>query len=534
MRKNPKNDSFLRFFKSDLGSARTRTSCGIAGGMGASRTREIARKIPNFSASSWYNFLLLAIVLFGIFLRLKGLIINPSMWHDECALGWNIKFKNYSDFFGILRFMQMAPPFFMAATKLITKIFGFSDISLRILPFLAGISSIIAFYFLALKTLNTRFVVLCAVFFFAINQQLINYSFEFKPYSLDVLFTIICLLFFINLNIEKLSLKKAFLYGLLLSIVPWFSFVSAFIIAGGFLNLGFKNIKYDWKKKVFLILPILLGGLVYLKIYLVSNYTGTHMVNYWQNNFVTANPFFFLYLLAENIKYFFFPIQYVLFSLILLIWGVIIFYREKSSFINISVASFILLIIASFLRFYPFFGRLVLFLVPIFLLLILKPLDLVSFNKKFKLFIIFFLTFFTLCPQIIQTIDFIQTRSISKGESPREMTENLVKNLKKNDIIFVSNSANTEFAYYSSFYNIKNQIIQEPQHSNTVEVLNSLKKGQNYWFYITFGNPKSILDWIDKNAEVIKIIHPEKTNDYLIYMKITPLTVLVPLWKQNW
>ena len=56
MRKNPKNDSFLRFFKSDLGSARTHTSCGIAGGMGASRTREIARKIPNFSASSCVNF----------------------------------------------------------------------------------------------------------------------------------------------------------------------------------------------------------------------------------------------------------------------------------------------------------------------------------------------------------------------------------------------------------------------------------------------------------------------------------------------
>ena len=52
MWKNPKNDSFLRFFKSDLGSARTHTSYGIAGGMGASRTREIARKIRNFSASS--------------------------------------------------------------------------------------------------------------------------------------------------------------------------------------------------------------------------------------------------------------------------------------------------------------------------------------------------------------------------------------------------------------------------------------------------------------------------------------------------
>ncbi len=52
MRKNPKNDSFLRFFKSDLGSARTHTSCGIAGGMSASRTRELARKIPTILAPS--------------------------------------------------------------------------------------------------------------------------------------------------------------------------------------------------------------------------------------------------------------------------------------------------------------------------------------------------------------------------------------------------------------------------------------------------------------------------------------------------
>ena len=52
IRKNPKNGSFLRFFKSDLGSARPHPSYGIAGGMEASRTRELARKIPNFSASS--------------------------------------------------------------------------------------------------------------------------------------------------------------------------------------------------------------------------------------------------------------------------------------------------------------------------------------------------------------------------------------------------------------------------------------------------------------------------------------------------
>lgn len=472
----------------------------------------------------FYSALLGMIILLGVLLRLKGLLINPSMGHDECALAWNIKFKNYADFFGILRFMQMAPPFFMIATKITTKIFGFSDTSLRILPFLAGIGSIIAFYFLSLRTLKLTSCVLWATFFFSINIQLINYSFEFKPYNFDVFFTIICLIFFIDLNLEKLSIKKAVFYGTLLALVPWCSFVSVFIIIGGFLNLLIKNkIKPDWPKKTALILPIIISSLVYLKLYLINNYTGTHMVNYWQNNFVTANPLFFLYLLVENIRYFFFPIQYILFSLILLIWGIKLYAQEKSSFLNISIISFVLFIIASFFHIYPFFNRLVLFLIPIFLLLIIKPLDLASFDKKFKLFIILFLLFFTLCPQIISTYKYIHTQSISKGEHPREMMGYMVKNLKINDVIYVNDLSNTEFMYYSSFYKIKNAILQEPQKIDHIKMLNSIKSvnnGKNCWFYLPFGNATQILEWLHKNTELIKKNNFGKTNDCLIYVHI--------------
>jgi uncharacterized membrane protein len=478
----------------------------------------------NIFKKYWYSFLLLLIILFGVLLRLKGLLLNPSMWHDECALAYSIKFKNYSEFFEILRFGQMAPPFFMVASKLMTQILGFSDIVLRLLPFLAGIISIVAFYLLASTNLKSKFAVICAVFFFAINQQLINYSFEFKPYNFDVLFTIICLLFFVKLNIEKLSMKKILFYGILLSLVPWFSFVSIFIIASGFLNLFFKNIKSSWKQKLFLIIPIIISGLIYLKIYLVNTYYGgSHMISYWQNNFLNANPFFFLHLLVENMKYFFFPSQYALFMLILLIWGTIIFLREKSPFINISLTSFMLLIIASFLHLYPFSGRLILFLLPIFLLLILKSVDIINLNKKIKSLIVFFLVFFSLYPQIIYAKNFIFAKSVSKGEYPREMMEFLVKNLKKDDIIVVNKASNTEFAYYSSFYDIKNQIIQEPQHINHSEFFNSLKKNNYYWFYIVYGNSELILETIKKQFQIIKIIKTKNFNDYLIYAFLNPL-----------
>lgn len=476
--------------------------------------------MSKFLKKHGYSILLGLIILLGVLLRLKGLLINPSMWHDECALGWNIKFKGYSDYFGLLRFMQMAPPFFMVMIKLFTKIFGISDMSLRILPFLIGSISIFAFYLLAGRLIKSKSVALWAVFFFAINQQLINYSYEFKPYSSDILFTIICLLFFINLNIEKLNLKKTCLYGILLSIIPWFSFASAFIILGGMINLFLKNIKSNLKKKIVLFMPLIISSLIYLKIYLINNYTKTGMVAYWhgRNAFLTVNPLFFFSTLIENIKLFFLPMPYIFLFLILFIWGVIIFCREKSAFINTSLISFLLLIIASLLHFYPFAYRLILFLVPMFLLIAIKPLDSILFGKKIKLFAVLILVFFTFYPQISQINYYIKMQQIIKErEDAREMVYFMSDSLKKDDIIFVNNESDTEFNYYSSFSNIKNRVIQEPYISNHFDTLNSLKKGRYCWFYIISNNINPIFNWLETNTRIITLFHNESLVDYLIY-----------------
>lgn len=469
-----------------------------------------------------YKILLGLVILLGVLLRLKGLLINPDLWHDECALAWNIKFKNYGDFFGVLRFMQMAPPFFMIVTKIITSIFGLSDITLRILPFLGSVGSIIAFYFLAEKTIKSKVVTLWTVFFFAINQRLIDYSFEFKPYSFDVFFAIILLLFFMNLDLEKLNAKKSALYGILLAIIPWFSFTSIFIIAGGILKIFLKALRN--KKLLFplssFLFPLFISGLIYVKLYMLNNYTGTHMVNYWQDRFLNFNPLFFMSLLIDNIRYFFFPMPFILFGVILLFWGMGIFYKEKSKFFGIFASSFLLLIFASLLHIYPFSGRLILFLLPMFLLFMMKPLDTVLESKKTKLFIVLLLMFFAFYPQMMEINQFIHAKTFSRGEHPREMMDFIMKNIKKDDVIFVDKNSNTEFAYYSSFKNIKNKIIQEPQKVNDKEFLNSLEKKKYYWFYLTFENPETVIAWINKNASQIKLIYQNKLNDYLIYAYI--------------
>jgi len=471
-----------------------------------------------------FKFILIFIILFGILLRLKGFLANPSFWHDECAMAWNIKFKSYSELFGILRFLQVTPPFFSIATKFLTSIFGYSEMVFRFIPLLTGCLSIIGFYFLASKALKTRFSIITAVFLFVINQRLINFSFEFKPYGVDVFFTIICLLFFVNLDMEKLNKMKALIYGALLSIVPWFSFVSIFALTGGVLNLFFQNLKKKKGEFLFtfysLLFPLLISALLYLKIYLLTNYTGTHMVSDWANYFITLNPLKFLFLLSESIKYLFAPVEYVLFALIMLIFGIIIYIREKSLFFNVAILTFISFIVTSFLKIYPFGDRIIIFLIPIYLLLMLKPIDTISLDKKWQSLMILAIILLTFYPQIIWAKSMIDTKSISRGEYPREMMKLLSENLKKDDVIFVNNLSNTEFAYYSSFYNLKNQVIQEPQNSDRIAVLNSIKKGQYCWFYIVYDNPELIFNWINKNTKIIKKIRISQLGNYLVYTYI--------------
>lgn len=463
-----------------------------------------------------YNILISLVILLGIFLRLKGYLYNPSFWHDECALAWNVKFKSYPELFGVLNFLQVTPVLFLIITKILTQIFGYSEQVFRLIPFVCGISSVLVFYLLSKKVFSSKISVFAAVFLFAVNSTLINYSFEFKPYGLDVFFVIICLLFFVNLDIEKLNVKKALLFGIFLSVIPWFSFASVFILAGGFINLFLNKIKSNWNQKIALFMPLLLSSLIYLKTSLLANYTGTQMVSGWQGYFITLNVKHFLWLFTENLDYLFWPCTYVLFLLIFILWGIFLLYKEKNSFFNVAVASLAFFIIVSLLKIYPFAERLALFLTPIFMLFMIKPLDLVPSQNKLKSSLIIFLFLITFYPQIIYTEELLSAKIFDKQAYPREMVEFMIKKLHPHDIIFVSEAAAPEFAYYSSFYKIKNKVIQEKiGFAPSKKYLNKLNELQNgyYWFYMPddyVDNP--VIPWVENWAKKSKIIYIKKTG----------------------
>lgn len=499
----------------------------------------------NIFKKYWYNILLAIIVLFGIFLRLKGLLANPSMWHDESALAWNIVNKNYFQLFGPLRFLQMAPPLFLVCTKFLVGLFHASDkiemcdFIFRLIPFACGALSIGVFYLICRELFTAKKAVIIALFLFCVNKILIDYSFEFKPYSVDVFVSLLLALFFIKLdlgvNLNKINYKKLIFYVIGLALSVWFSFTSVFVLVAGFVNLIIRNFKKEnIKKFLVLILPLLVSMLLYLKLFVLNvinvvQGNGHGLAGFWDNNFVAMNLSNFFSLFIQNLSYFFYPAKLLLFIMILLIYGIILFYKNKKyaqgiNFVNIALLTFVFLVIASMLHIYPFSQRLIIFLIPFFIILIAKCAD----NKEIKLksFIVAIMILMIFFPQLNFALKNLKSQNFNKGDFSREMMQYLVKNIKPEDIIFVNNGSIADFSYYSGFYKIKNEMIFKTGGENTdknyFEFLKNLKKG-NYWFYLpydySYGKDINFLkNWANKNTEILEM--NSATQSTLIYLKI--------------
>lgn len=484
----------------------------------------------------WYNFLLGFIILFGIFLRLKGLVVNPSMWHDESALAWNILNKNYLQLFGPLRFLQMAPPLFLVFTKFLVGVFhasekiGMCDFILKLIPFTCGILSIGIFYLICKELFNTKKAVLIALILFGVNKVLIDYSFEFKPYSVDVFVSLLLVLFFMNLDLSKISCKKLITFAFGISLAIWFSFTSIFVIAAGFLNLLVRNFKKEnIKKFLILILPLFISMLLYFRLFVLNVQGNGHgLAGFWDNNFVAMNLSNFFSLFVQNLSYFFYPAKLLLFIVILLAYGIILFYKSRESkginFVNIALLIFVFLVVASMFHIYPFSQRLIIFLIPFFIILIVKPAD----NKEIKLksFIVALMILMISFPQLNFAFKSLKSEHINKGDFSREMMQYMVKNLKPDDIIFVNNGSIADFSYYSGFYKIKNKTVfktnGENINKNYLALLENLQKG-NYWFYLpydySYGKDINFLkNWVSENTKILNI--NSATQSTLIYLEI--------------
>src|SRR5437764_359849 len=88
----------------------------------------------------------LAFVVLGLVARCVRYFLRFPLWEDECFLCVNLIDRDFAGLLEPLNYRQAAPVLFLWLQLAVTKLLGFSELSLRLVPFLAGLGSIVLFW----------------------------------------------------------------------------------------------------------------------------------------------------------------------------------------------------------------------------------------------------------------------------------------------------------------------------------------------------------------------------------------------------
>jgi hypothetical protein len=153
------------------------------------------------------------LLLAGVVTRVQ--FLDRSLWLDEAWVANSVLAASLPQAIYYDNWLQTNPPLFVAITRLVTAVFGTSNVAFRALPALSGIVSVLLFSFIALRLLKPSFAMI-AILLFVFSPRVILYSQSLKQYSTDVL-SMIGLLALGYLYIDKRS--DRWFYGLLAAVV---------------------------------------------------------------------------------------------------------------------------------------------------------------------------------------------------------------------------------------------------------------------------------------------------------------------------
>ena len=88
---------------------------------------------------------MLALLIVGLVLRLTRYLLCFPLWEDEASLSANFIDRGYAGLLQPLRYLQVAPVLFLWGQLTLTKLLGFNEYVLRLVPFFCGMGSLLLF-----------------------------------------------------------------------------------------------------------------------------------------------------------------------------------------------------------------------------------------------------------------------------------------------------------------------------------------------------------------------------------------------------
>jgi len=416
-----------------------------------------------------FRILFFAILLVGLVLRFYQYLMGRSLWEDECHLALNIIKRGYHGLMQPLDSIQAAPIFWLFGVKTFAIVFGYGACSLRATTFIASILTLPLFYYITLELTKNRIAALIAFFVFSVNLAIIYFSSELKPYGVDV--SVYLLLVFLAISRNKYVDKNR---GLLLTLAGCLSilfssvaFIVLFCIACYMFLNWYKEKKINKTDVKILIAWIIVFILNYfLFIYDHPSTRDQRLLysfafcptNIFSQAFIdfikkTTEETFFTSLLYISKAYGFAYLLLLIF--IVAITDLII--KKRYAILLLVCLPILLHLALSALKLYPFWYRLILYLVPCFIILISFGTYLIADFLLRKLHFAFGVLFILCC-----CIGFAK-ESLSKFPLwPREIKPalNFVNEYGQRTHIYMLDP-NSAYRYYWYLGYVKDSVYQE-------------------------------------------------------------------------
>ncbi|QDA62203.1 ArnT family glycosyltransferase [Hymenobacter jejuensis] len=489
--------------------------------------------------ADYQNITLYILILIGIGLRLFQFIYNRSFFIDELFLNVNIV---KLDFWGLatrtFEYQQKAPLGYLWAVKLLTTVLGNSEQVLRLFSLLCGISSLFLFVPVARHFLRSWGVVI-AVGVLSISYTFIYHSVEAKQYCTELTAAILALFLYTKYH-DRTDLKSLLIWGVAGAILLWFSFSLIFIAAGiaGAVCLD-ALLRKEWRRFFMLLIPFTLWlvsfGVLYF-LFVRKFHESAWLIDFFKRvddafmplppasvsdlTWLVRKPYslldrplgLMLYFepnADHSFLYYFLRMGWLYAPTIVL--GAVLMLRKNRLNFSVLVLPVLLTMAASGLKVYPFHQRFLLFLGPVFLLMLAYGFErfCALFPRRYSLVALGLLLVLT--PALVNSAEQVNDPHQVIKDYNREVVLFVNQNYKPGDAVYVYWNMRQAYEFYKAANYLKFNAIEasyvKNKSRNPADYINHLKpdfkgfKGKKrLWFIYDTNNRDPIGDFIDQPA----------------------------------
>jgi len=396
---------------------------------------------------------------------------NTPLWFDESVYAVDIINRSITDFIHpSSEFLQVQALGFYIYEKFAVNIFGTSEYAFRLAPFLFSIISLFLFYKIAKHFTNTRAACI-ALTLFAILDPLIYYSTELKPYSGDVVFTLL-ILSLATYKGEELNVQRIFMLTVVGAIVILLSNPSVFVLGGVWAGLLLSCLKRrEWAKCRGLLIVSIIWALIFLAVYFtyyrimivaMSEHVSLEKA-FEMEQFIMPFPprslvdvkwlidfFFDTFLFQDSIMYVKRVTLSGLMAFAFLVGSVSMFLDKREKF-YILLFPILLTLLAAAMHQYPFKGRQILFLVPMFLIIISEGAEYIRsrINEKSVIIGAVFMGLLFIYPA--SWAAYHVKKPLIRSEI-KQVLSYIKQNWQEGDFVYLHFFTQYEFEYYTQYH----------------------------------------------------------------------------------